>query len=112
MGRRFWFDDWTTFQAPNTAAEFAAFCTEEGCGERVIIKDGQAEAETWISHHTRATGHRCFWQTFGHAIVVGTPPGAVLAGSLAQEHQRAEADRPPNWPPLEPTRGTATLGKP
>ncbi|WP_372407162.1 hypothetical protein [Streptomyces luteireticuli] len=112
MSRHLWFEDWTTIQDPNTAAEYAAFCTEEGCGARFIIKDGQAEAERWIFHHTRDTGHLHFWQTFGHAIVVGTPPGAVLASTLAAEHQRAEADRPPNWPPLEPARGTATLGKP
>ncbi|MBH1934877.1 hypothetical protein I5Q34_11425 [Streptomyces sp. AV19] len=84
---RHWFDDWTTIQDPATAAEFAVFCTEEGCGERFIVKDSQAEAEAWTFNHTRDTGHLHFWQTFGHAIIVGTPPGAVLAGRLARQER-------------------------
>ncbi|MEU7168377.1 hypothetical protein AB0A70_27670 [Streptomyces morookaense] len=110
--RHFRFEDWTTIQDPQVSPVYIATCNEDGCGEKFKIEDGEAEASAWVFEHTRRTGHRNFWQEFGHAITVGTPPGAVLAGNLVEEHQRADADRPPNWPPPESARGIATLGKP
>ncbi|QLE71138.1 hypothetical protein FGW37_05535 [Streptomyces rectiverticillatus] len=88
MAQYFRYADWTTIVDPNVCAEYSVECLAEGCEAEFSIKDGEQSAETWRNAHTTRTGHRRFWQTYGHSVIVGPPPGSVVASRIA-EHERA-----------------------
>lgn len=107
MKRRFRFEDWTTIPDSNACTEYSVECLEGGCGAEFDIKDDQQAADSWMHKHTMRTGHRRFWQTFGHSVIVGPPPGSIVA-SLVEKHERsAERQGAPVRPPLEPARPTS-----
>ncbi|MBP2405948.1 DUF7848 domain-containing protein [Streptomyces syringium] len=107
MRRLYRHADWTIIQDPNICAEYSAECSEKGCEAEFSITDDQQAADSWMYDHTARTGHRRFWQTFGNAVVVGPPPGSIVAALAADRASAVEHQCKPSQPSREPARTTA-----
>ncbi|WP_116210130.1 hypothetical protein [Streptomyces olivoreticuli] len=107
MNRTFRFEDWTTLPDPKACAEYSVECTESGCGAEFNINDDQQAADSWMYRHTTMTGHRSFWQTFGHSVIVGPPPGSIVAARVAEHERSVERQDQPVRPSPKPARSTS-----
>ncbi|MFF7728675.1 hypothetical protein [Streptomyces sp. NPDC008001] len=102
---RYAYGEWTSLADPEAEQEYSVECLEHGCGAEFKIKDGPAEADGWKYQHTIHTGHRRFWETHGRAMLVGPPPGAIVAGEIVGREQAAnspERGRPRSNPCAAP----------
>ncbi|KNB50073.1 hypothetical protein [Streptomyces caatingaensis] len=97
--------EWTTMQDPNTAEVFSLECSEQGCGAEFSVKDGQSEVESWKYQHTISTGHRRFWETYGRSVLVGPPPGAIVAGEIVGHERAVDSSGSRGRPVLERVHG-------